>query len=124
MELSRVEEKHRPAIKAYGDGHFHFPERIVQGHVLVFPDLVTPWPVTVDVPPVLADFAPVLDRADSVDICLFGGGMQAQWPDREIREAFKAAGIALEIMGTGPACRTFNILLSEDRSVAAALIAV
>jgi uncharacterized protein len=42
----------------------------------------------------------------------------------ELRQALKGHGIAVEAMDTGAACRTFNVLLAEDRRVAAALIAL
>ena len=43
---------------------------------------------------------------------------------KPLREAFRAAGIQADSMATGAAVRTFNVLLAEDRAVAAALLAV
>jgi uncharacterized protein len=55
------------------------------------------------------------------DIVLLGAGEIQQWPPAEIRAAFRTRGIALECMSLGAACRTYNILASEARSVLAGL---
>jgi uncharacterized protein len=55
------------------------------------------------------------------DIVLLGAGEIQQWPRAEIRAALRARGIALECMSLGAACRTYNILASEARSVLAGL---
>ncbi len=51
-------------------------------------------------------------------------GSAGAWPRSRPRCAprFKARGIAIEAMETGAACRTYNVLLAEDRRVAAALL--
>jgi uncharacterized protein len=56
------------------------------------------------------------------EIILLGTGARQQFPAREIYTAILARGIGFEIMDTGAACRTYNVLVSEDRRVAAALI--
>jgi uncharacterized protein len=61
---------------------------------------------------------------ERVALLLLGTGTELTLPSAEVREACKQAGVALEIMQTGAACRTYNILLAEGRSVGAALIAV
>jgi uncharacterized protein len=55
------------------------------------------------------------------DIVLFGAGEIQQLPGAAIRAAFRTRGIALECMSLGAACRTYNILASEARSVLAGL---
>jgi uncharacterized protein len=57
-------------------------------------------------------------------VLLVGTGTRQDFADPDIRAAFAAAGIGLETMDTGAACRTYNILLAERRPVAAALLAV
>lgn len=68
----------------------------------------------------LEDLADVLARKP--EIILFGTGWQSQLPPRELVFALARQGIGLETMDTPAACRTFNILLGEDREVAAVLI--
>ena len=55
------------------------------------------------------------------ELVLLGTGPTQKFPPAAIRTAFTAAGIGLEVMDLGAACRTFNILVQEERRVAAAL---
>ena len=59
-----------------------------------------------------------------IEILLIGCGQSFSPPPKGLRQAIKAAGMALEWMDTGAACRTYNVLQLEDRPAAAALIAV
>ncbi len=63
-------------------------------------------------------------RRRGVAFLLLGTGAAQIFPDPPLREAFAKAGIGLEAMDTGAACRTYNVLLSEERVFAAALIAM
>jgi uncharacterized protein len=72
----------------------------------------------------VASFARVLDELRPPAFLLLGTGTKQVFPDLAVRRAFEAANIALEVMDTGAACRTYNVLLAEQRPVAAALIAV
>ena len=63
-------------------------------------------------------------RAGEVEILLLGCGPRMAPVPRPLRETLRAAGIVIEAMDTGAACRTYNVLMSEGRRVAAALIAV
>jgi uncharacterized protein len=56
-----------------------------------------------------------------VDIALLGAGERQEYPGASIRAAFSSRGIALECMSLGAACRTYNILANEARSVLAGL---
>jgi len=66
------------------------------------------------------------DLADLIrekpDVIIFGTGWQTRLPPRELVFALARLGIGFEMMDTPAACRTFNVLVSEDRDVAAVLI--
>jgi uncharacterized protein len=66
-----------------------------------------------------SDLEPLL--AQRTDIVLLGEGETQQLPGSSLRTLFRAQGIALECMSLGAACRTYNILASEARSVLAGL---
>ena len=70
------------------------------------------------------DFSDVLAEAGSVSFLILGTGKIMLPAPSAIRTLFAAVPIALEIMDTGAAVRTYNILLAEDRPPAAALLAV
>lgn len=82
------------------------------------------WPVEAAPGVTVESLEPVFALAGTVDLLLVGCGTTFGPEPAGLRSALKEAGIGLEWMDTGGACRTYNVLLSEDRRVAAALIAV
>ncbi len=92
--------------------------------MVVWPDGWTAWPVS-DVDRLsVEELTPALSLAADIDILLIGCGARFGPEPPALRAAVKAAGMALEWMDTGGACRTYNVLIGEGRRVAAALIAV
>ena len=112
----------RQVIEAYGRGRFRVSGRVFQGSILVTPDQAVSWPVT-DAGGITAQSLDPLPN-ESIDIVLVGCGAAFRPPPKGLAEALKARGMALEWMDTGAACRTFNVLVAEDRLCAAALVAV
>ena len=111
-------------IQAYGDGGFAIGERRYTGSVMVFADRVVPWPVAA-IGDITADsLSEAVTQTPKVEILLVGCGVRLLPVQPGLRESLRSAGIAADFMDTGAACRTFNVLLGEDRRVAAALIAV
>ena len=72
----------------------------------------------------LADFQPLIALAGTLDVCLLGCGAHMQPLPRDLRAALKDAGLTVDPMDTGAACRTYNVLTGEGRAVAAAVIAI
>lgn len=69
---------------------------------------------------VLADFNALLEYKP--DVIILGSGKKLKFPSNELRREFTRLNIGLEVMDTGAACRTYNILLSEGRNVAAVIL--
>src|SRR5262245_51568772 len=114
----------RAPIAGYGRGLFRTGGIEHRGALLILPDATLPWDVASAGELTVASFAPVLALGASVHFLLLGPGAPQVFPDPAIRAAFAEAGIGLEAMGTGAACRTYNVLLGEERVFAAALIAI
>ena len=114
----------RAPIDAYGGGGFRFAGMSHRGSLLVLPSGMYGWPVQTDADIQPDAFARVFDEAAETDFLLLGTGPRRLTPPHEVSQAFVEAGIGLEIMDTGAACRTYNVLLGEARAVAAALLAV
>ncbi len=114
----------RQLIQGYGGGGFRISNRDIAGSVLVFPDQTLPWPVTAPDGITLQSFANILSAEPNVEILLIGCGREASMLAPDLRQALGDKGVSAECMDTGAACRTFNVLMAEDRAVAAALIAV
>lgn len=111
-------------IDAYGNGGFRFAEMSHRGSLLCLPSGMSAWPVASVAELTLASLQPVLDQADAIDVLLIGLGPDITIVDPAIRAAFRERNIIIEPTQTGGAIRTYNVLLAEDRAVAAALIAV
>ncbi len=114
----------RAPIEAYGNGGFRFADMSHKGSILCLPSGIYGWPVVDPAGLTPAAFQQVLAEADGIEILLVGTGSELRPLPPELREALKPAGVFADPMNTGAAVRTFNVLLAEDRAVAAALIAV
>lgn len=122
-----IRDRHFPGkapIDFYGNGGFAFAKMSHQGSLICLPSGIYAWGPANSAEISLDALAPVLAEADQVEILVLGCGKDIAFIAPEIRDALRDAKVAIELMATGPAVRTYNILLSEDRPVAAALIAV
>ncbi len=124
MDITPQVPAGRKVIQAYGDGGFRIAGSRVTGSVLVFPEAVRAWPVERFDDVALESLTDVLAETPKVELLLVGCGERLLPVPRGLREGLRAAGVVVDVMDTGAACRTFNVLLAEERRVAAALIAV
>jgi len=111
-------------IEAYGKGGFAFADMSHRGSLLCLPDSIWAWDVTKPEQVDRYSLAKVFEAANSIDTLIVGSGTDVWVPPRSLREELRAVKIVLDVMQTGPAIRTYNIMLGERRRVAAALIAV
>ena len=121
------EQPHLPRaaeIEAYGKGGFIFDTMSHQGSLLCLPDAVWAWPVEKAEQIDRASLERVFAAASSIDTLIIGTGLEIWRPPPALREALRAVKVMLDAMQTGPAIRTYNIMMGERRRVAAALIAV
>ena len=114
----------RAPIDAYGNGGFRFADMSHIGSILCLPSGIYGWTLSDENLLSISDIARILDEAASVEILLFGMGRDLRPIPKEIKEALRARRISCDPMSTGAAVRTYNVLLAEERRVAAALIAV
>jgi uncharacterized protein len=109
-------------IRTYGPGRFLISNLEWREPVLVTPTVTTPWKVTHAGELSLASLAPLKDASVPTELLVLGCGARAIFVPPALRAELKAAGLALEVVDTGSACRIYNVLLAEGRRVAAALI--
>ncbi len=114
----------RAPIEAYGNGGFRFADMSHRGSLLCLPSGIHGWEPADPSALTVADFDKVLAEAKQIEILLIGMGKELRRLPAELRAALKEAGIGADPMSTGAAVRTYNVLLAEDRAVAAAFIAV
>jgi uncharacterized protein len=111
-------------IDAYGNGGFAFAEMSHRGSLLCLPDAIWAWPVTKAAEIDETTLSRVFAAANSIDSLIIGTGTDVWIAPNRLREALRAVHVGLDAMQTGPAIRTYNIMIGERRRVAAALIAV
>ena len=114
----------RHLLDAYGNGGFRFAEMSRRGSILALPSGVRAWDVRTPAELCEEGFAPVFEEGDALELLLLGTGVDVAFVPQSLRARFREARIGLEVMQTGAAARTFNVLVAENRKVGAALIAV
>jgi uncharacterized protein len=112
------------AIDAYGNGGFRFAGMSHRGSILCLPSGIWAWPVADVTALTEAVLAPVLAGAPTMDLFLIGTGRDPWVLPEPLRRRFREAALAVDCSATGPAVRTYNILVAEQRRVGAGLIAV
>ena len=114
-----------PSIDAWGGGGFRVSGLWRPGSLLIFDDQPSDWAPLVAEALEVADFAQVIAAGAAVsEFVLLGTGAAQALPARAVREAIEGAGLGLEFMATEAAARLHNVLASEGRRFATALIAV
>ncbi|SRR6266508_2357102 len=111
-------------IEAYGDGGFRFAGMSHRGSLMCLPDGIWAWPITRTDAIDENSLALAFDRAGSLDLFLVGSGRDVWIMPATLRQHCRDGGLNVDVMQTGAAVRTYNILLAEGRRVGAALIAI
>jgi uncharacterized protein len=114
-----------PAIDAYGGGGFRVAGVWRPGSLLILDDQPRDWRPTGLAEVSLDDFKPILaSPPGAVEFVLLGTGPAQALPPRAIRDAIRLANLGLEFMATEAAARLHNVLASEGRLFATALIVI
>lgn len=111
-------------IDAYGNGGFRFADMSHRGSILVLPSGVHGWDAADPADITAEALAPVFREAAEAEVLLVGTGRDLVPLKPDLRAALREAGVRADPMSTGAAIRIFNIMLGENRKVAAALLAV
>ena len=124
MDITPPVAGDRQLIQGYGDGGFRVSGVRYSGSIIVFPWETVSWPVVAGDNFTVEHFCAIRDAGNEVSVLLLGCGAKTSLIGTELRLHVRDWGVVIEAMDTGAACRTYNVLLSEDRFVAAALIAI
>lgn len=121
MEFQPVHPGDAQFVQTYRPGGFTVSGTAHEGSLLVFPDRAEAW----DTPDITGLTLATLDgiaRAEpGLEVLLIGCGPKMLLLPGELRRAFAGLPYSVDVMETGAACRTFNILVAESRKVGAAL---
>lgn len=124
VDITPLIPKGKKIIESYGNGGFRISEEKFSGSVVVLPDEVFTLSKNNFSEIDSSDFSKIIENASKIEILLIGAGERIDFLPAEVERNLKDKNISVEYMDTGAACRTYNVLLSEERSVAAFLIAV
>jgi uncharacterized protein len=124
MDVTPLIPADRQVIDSYSAHGFRVSGVAHIGAIIVFPDRTLAWHVTAMADIDAESLAAVIFRGQQreVEILLLGCGAQMQAIPNELRKTLRGAGIVTDPMDTRAACRTYNILLAEERRIAAALL--
>jgi uncharacterized protein len=115
------------SIAAHGGGGFAFAGMTHPGSILATPQGVRPIAAEtiddLDARALAPLFAELAERPGSIEFLVIGAGEQLALAPKSLRAVLREAGLRFEAMATGPALRVYNVMQSEDRRVAAVLIA-
>ena len=117
MQLNEITFSQATPIDGYGPGFFRVGGKVLQGAVCVTEKGAQTWGGYED-----AETLHLL--ADDIDVLFIGTGAEIAHIPGDLRTRLEALGIGVEVMNSPAACRTFNVLLSEGRRVAAAVLPV
>ncbi|MCC5971409.1 MAG: Mth938-like domain-containing protein [Pararhodobacter sp.] len=117
MRLNEIDFGAAKPIEGYGPGFYRLGGEKLEAPVLIAPGHTTPWQG-------YDDPAPLLALAGQLDVLFIGTGAEIAPIPAPLRAQLEAAGLGVEIMASPAACRTYNVLLSEGRRVAVALLPV
>lgn len=111
-------------VDAYGQGGFRFAGMSHRGSILCLPTGIWAWEPASPADLGAGAFERVFAMADALDFVLIGTGKDIRPLPERLRWRFRDLGLQADAMSTGAAVRTYNVMLAENRRVAAGLIAV
>ncbi|MEF2072374.1 Mth938-like domain-containing protein [Consotaella aegiceratis] len=124
MEIREAHFPGRAPIDAYGNGGFRFAEMSHRGSLLCLPSGVYGWDATQENPFSGERLMKIFEEAEQIRFLIYGTGTDLRRVPAALADRLRQVGISCDPMSTGAAVRTFNVMLAENRPVAAALIAV
>lgn len=124
MDITPAIPEGRQVVHAYGEGRFRIAGSTWEQAVLITPQKTVPWAVSSLEEISLESLEPLINATPAVEILLFGCGRRMALIKPDLRAALRERGIMSDLMDTGAACRTYNVLMAEDRRVAAAVLPV
>lgn len=123
MDVTPLVKAGQQIIQSYADGGFSVSGTRYEGAVLVFPDHTEAWRCAGAVEQFsIEDFEALTAQSEDIDVVLLGCGAQIKFLPKELKNGLKNKSLSVDVMDTGAACRTYNVLMAEGRRVVAALL--
>ncbi|MBI1301060.1 MAG: hypothetical protein GC137_05290 [Alphaproteobacteria bacterium] len=126
MDVTPLIRSNQQVIQSYSNGIFKVSGKKYDTAIFVMPDETFVWDINIDHVDDLRkdDFTKLIDKSNEIDVVLLGSGANMDFMPKQLKQDLKQAGLSVDIMDTGAACRTYNVLMAEGRRVACALLPV
>ncbi|HPD83310.1 MAG: Mth938-like domain-containing protein [Alphaproteobacteria bacterium] len=125
MDVTPLIKPGQQIIQSYVDGVFRISGQSYHHAVIVSPQQTMVWTDVQSVETLsMEDFLPLIVQSDEIDVVLLGTGATMKFFDPILKTELSAKGIVVDVMDTGAACRTYNVLMAEGRRVVAAMLPV
>ncbi|MFN3827917.1 MAG: Mth938-like domain-containing protein [Micavibrio sp.] len=122
MDVTPLVRAGQQIIQSYANGGFRISGQIYHGAVLVQPEGTVLWDASSFEDMTLASFESLISLPEKPDVVLLGTGSAQKFLPRDLKQALREGGLVIEVMDTGAACRTYNVLVAEGRRVACLLL--
>jgi uncharacterized protein len=122
MDVTPLVRKGQQIIQSYAGGRFKVSGTYYEGAVMVLPEGTVPWEAPGFDALQAQNFDFLIKKSDDLDVVLLGCGTEMKFLPSELKKSLKDKGLNIDVMDTGAACRTYNVLMAEGRRVAAALL--
>ena len=120
MQFTEHRPTHGKVIRSHAPGNITVEQQTFQNSLLIFGDTIELWPVNAAAELGVESAVPLL--AYEPELIVIGTGSRFAFPDGAFQQALREAGVGCEPMATDAACRTFNVLVAEERQVLGAFI--
>lgn len=139
MDVTPLVKQGAQIIQSYAGGKFKISGQVYDGPIIVTPEFTQEWKTKRIVSEIgeedldegaesgfvsltVEDFSQIVELSQGFDVFLCGGGSEMKFLLPDVKNALKEQGVSIDIMDTGAACRTYNVLMAEGRRVLAALL--
>jgi uncharacterized protein len=123
MDITPLIKEGQQIIQSYAGGVFRVSNQTYNNALIVAPHETVLWESVNSFDDLIFEkFQYLIDQADDIDVVLLGTGASMQFFDPALKEQLSAKGIVVDVMDTGAACRTYNVLMAEGRRVVAAML--
>ena len=123
MDVTPLVKEGSKIIQSYAGERFRISGEIFEHAVLVTQNSVKIWDAAAPVKELsAADFDPLIAMCDEFDVVLMGTGERMSFLEPALKRELKERGLHVEVMDSGAASRTYNVLMAEGRRVVAAML--
>jgi len=124
MDVTPLVKEGAQIIQSYAGGSFRVSGNVYESAIIVSAERTVPWDVSRFDALTAEDFQPIIDDISNIDVVLMGTGAQMQFLPAPLKKALRVQGLSIDVMDTGAACRTYNVLMAEGRRVVTLLMPV